>query len=84
MDGYFFQFDLEEKRVAKKESWHYGVRYFMTAVGSRVQIGDAYRHYLILEPRHWNRVLRIIKNDELDKSGVEALLALMETRQEAR
>ncbi len=52
---------------------HYAVRYYNTKSGTMVQIGDGYRHMLHLSAEHWNRILKIIKNDELDESGIKAI-----------
>lgn len=70
---YFFEFDLEKVKISKITTPHYAVRYYNAANGIMVEIGDGYRHELFLSAKHWNRILRIIKNDELDKSGIKAI-----------
>ena len=37
-----------------------------------VKVGD-YRHYIILEVKYWNRLLGIIRNNELDADGMKAI-----------
>ena len=70
---YFFEFNLETGKVSKDTIPQYAVRYYTTDKGPMVEIGDGYRHELFLDTKHWNRILRIIINDELDKSGIQAI-----------
>lgn len=74
MDPYFFEFDLQTGEISDDTRPHYAVRYRDTANGIIVNIGDGYRHDLDIEAKHWNRIIKIIKNDELDKSGINAIL----------
>jgi len=69
----YFEFDLETGKVSKNVTPHYGVRYYDTENGQMVEIGDGYRHELHIEAKHWNRIIGIIKNNELNKSGIEAI-----------
>jgi len=73
MDPYFFEFDLQTGKVSEDSVPHYAVRYYNTESGPMVLIGDGYRHKLRLNAKHWNRILKLIKNNELDESGVEAI-----------
>ncbi len=73
MNIHFFEFDLETGKKSKNTIPHYAVRYYNTENGRMVEIGDGYRHELHLSAEHWHRILRIIKNDELDKSGIKAI-----------
>ena len=74
MNLYFFEFDLEIAKISKNTIPHYAVRYYKTKNGVMVEIGDGYRHELHLSAKHWNRIIKIIKNDELDKSGIKAII----------
>lgn len=51
----------------------YAVRYYKFRNGTIVEIGDGYRHYIHISAKHWNRILKIIKYNELDKSGIKAI-----------
>ena len=73
MRNLFFEFNLETGKVAKSTAPHYAVRYCNGEEGTIVEIGDGYRHELFLEAEHWNRILKIIKDDELDQSGIKAI-----------
>lgn len=70
---YFFEFNLETGKVSKDTNWDYAVRYYNSENGPRVEIGN-YRYDSLLLPEHWNRILRIIKDEELDQSGIEAII----------
>lgn len=70
---YFFEFDLETGKTAKSTSPHHAIRYYNTENGPMVEIGDGYRHELFLEVRYWNRILQIIRDDELNQEGIEAI-----------
>jgi hypothetical protein len=74
MINYIFEFNLEENKVSKDTWGRYAVRYYETDIGIMVEIGDGYRHELHLEAKHWNRILRIIRDDELNESGVKAIV----------
>ena len=72
---YFFEFDLEKNKVAKITSAAtLGIRYYQSEEGPMVWIGDGYRHYMIIEGEYWNRILSMIHNDELDDTGVKAII----------
>ena len=71
--SYFFEFNLETGKVSKNTTPHYAVRYYRSKNDIMVEIGDGYRHELQIDAKHWNRILKIIKNDELDKSGIQAI-----------
>ena len=74
MDPYFFEFDLEIGEISADSVPHYAVRYYNTESGGHmVLIGDGYRHMLHLNAEHWNRILKIIKNNELDESGIKSI-----------
>ena len=36
-------------------------------------IGDGYRHEIIMDGKYWDRILKIIKNAELDEEGIKAI-----------
>ena len=75
-----FIYDLEENEEVKEkkgifgEGIFYGVRYYKTENGIMVHIGDVYRHEIILESKYWNRILRIIRDKEIDENGVNAIV----------
>lgn len=73
MSRCFFEFNLETGEISEDTMPNYAVRYYKSKNGTIVEIGDGYRHNLSLKAKHWNRILKIIKNDELDKSGVKAI-----------
>ena len=73
MSKYIFEFNLETGKVSKDTVPHYAIRYYKSKNGIIVEIGDGYRHTLYIIAKHWNRILKIIKNDELDKSGIKAI-----------
>ena len=72
-----FEYDLEEDKETADAGIHYAVRYVKGNVVF-VKVGDSYRHNIMIEPKHWNRLLRIIRNDELDSEGIYAIASLME------
>ena len=72
----FFEYDLEEARETKDAGIRFAVRFIRENV-TFVEIGDSYRHNVMIEPKHWNRLLKIIRNDELDSEGIAAILSLM-------
>ena len=37
-------------------------------------IGDGFRHNVHIQDYHWDRLLRIIKENQLDKSGIALIL----------
>lgn len=80
-----FIYNLEDKEEVKnidkyKRGVFYGIRYFKSNKGTIVELGDGYRHEMFLEAKYWNRILRIIKNDEIDKEGIDAVVfGLMKT-----
>ena len=71
-----FEYDLEEGKVSSDTGIRYAIRYVKADVVF-VEIGDSYRHNVMIEPKHWNRLLKIIRNDELDSEGIAAILSLM-------
>lgn len=73
MSYYFFEFDLETGKISSDTCPHYAVRYYRTKRGFIVDIGDGYRHNLHIDSKYWNRILKIIKKGELDKSGIKAI-----------
>ena len=80
MAGYVFEFDLEENKISKKTVPYYAVRYYATEKGILVEIGDGYRHEIRLKGKYWDRILKIVRNNELDDSGIKALIrGLMNT-----
>ena len=70
---YLFEFNLETGKIDKDTTPRYAVRYYKSKAGVIVEIGDGYRHNSHINANHWNRILKIIKNDELDKSGIWAI-----------
>ena len=71
-----FEYDLEEGKVSSDTGIRYAIRYVKADVVF-VEIGDSYRHNVMIKPKHWNRLLKIIRNDELDSEGIAAILSLM-------
>jgi len=71
-----FEYDLEEARETKDAGIHFAVR-FIQEDAAFVEIGDSYRHNVLIEAKHWNRLLKIIRNNELDSEGIAAILSLM-------
>ncbi|MBI4095612.1 MAG: hypothetical protein HY438_01990 [DPANN group archaeon] len=56
----------------------YAVRYRYTTSGSSIaEIGDGYRHECMIAGGYWNRLLKIIREEEVDASGLEAILSLL-------
>jgi len=53
------------------------VRYYKTNNGPVVEIGDGYRHGVFIDGKYWNRILKIIRDEELDKNGIKTVLNLM-------
>ncbi len=82
---YHFIYDFESDKVVKpipKEPFSdvgfYGVRYYETQAGPMAKVGDGISMTnIIIDGQHWNRFLRIIRDGELDISGLEAVLSLM-------
>lgn len=86
MAGYVFAYNLEKDEEIKNPKGilggiYYGVRYFCNEEGETyAEVGDGYRHEIFVDARYWNRILKIIKNKELDESGISALVrGLMRT-----
>lgn len=72
-----FAYDLEDGKEDRNISpVKYAVRYVKGDVVF-VEVGDSYRHNIMIDVKHWNRLLRIIRNDELDGEGIAAILSLM-------
>lgn len=74
MSEYVFEFNLETGKEEKNTWGVYAVRYYKSDESIKVEIGDGYRHQLRIDAIHWNRILRIIKNNELDKDGIDAVV----------
>ncbi len=73
MVDYVFEFDLEKGEISEDTFGKYAVRYYNTVNGKKVELGDGYRHEIYLEAKYWNKILRIIRDDELDKEGIRAI-----------
>jgi len=73
MSNYIFEFNLETGKVENDTIPRYAVRYYEIENGIMAEVGDGYRHMIKLDAKHWNRILKIIKNDELDKDGIKAI-----------
>lgn len=71
-----FEYDLEEDKETPDAGIHYAVRYVKGDV-IFVEVGDSYRHNIMIKPKHWNRLLKIIRNDELDREGLDVIASLM-------
>ncbi len=71
-----FEYDLEEGKETSDAGIHYAVRYTKGDV-LFVEVGDRYRHNIMIEARHWNVLLKVIRNDKLDREGIEAIISLM-------
>lgn len=75
---YTFIFNLEKGEAEDEDpSPSYAIKYYNPDSGEIVELGDGYRHEMFIEGDHWNRILRIIKNKELDEKGIEAIIGLM-------
>jgi len=74
MPEYIFEFDLETGKAEEKTWGIYGVRYYKSDEGIKVEIGDGYRHELRIDATHWNRILKVVKDSELDKEGIDAIV----------
>ena len=81
MTNYVFAYNLEKDEEIKNpkgligDGIYYGVRYFCDEKGEiYVEIGDGYRHEIFVDGNYWNRILKIIKNNELNESGISALV----------
>jgi len=73
--GYIFIFNLEKGKVVNGDSGtDYCIRYYKTDNESLVEIGDGFRHEIFIDEKYWNRLLKIIKNRELDITGIEAIV----------
>ena len=75
MINYNFIFNLETGKVCKKDPCpSYSIKYYNTKNGKMVEIGDGYRHEITINGKYWNRILKIIKDEELNKGGIEAII----------
>lgn len=74
MTKFIFEFDLRTAQKSKETLGQYAIRYFNSENGPIVEIGDGFRHEIYIKADYWNRILRIIKDDELDQSGIEAIV----------
>ena len=50
MVEYTFEFNLKTGSISNDTFGDYGVRYYKTEKGLMVEIGDGYRHNLLIEP----------------------------------
>ena len=73
-----FGYDLEKGKESIDTGIRYAVRYIKGDVVF-VEVGDSYRHNITIEAKHWNRLLRIIRNNELDREGIDAIISLIES-----
>ena len=75
---HFFAYDLRAGRVVEDpglddiSEWR--VRYFPHQNGNWATIGDGLRHTIWFQDYHWDRLLKIIREDELDQSGQDLIL----------
>ena len=69
-----FEFDLENGEISRDTWGHYAIRYYPSEAGMMVEVGDGYRHNIILEGKYWNKILRIIRDNELDEEGIKAII----------
>jgi len=70
-----FCYDLEGKKVVEGgNAPRYGVTYYKTTEGVMVEVGDGYRHNINLDSKYWNRLLLIIRNQELDEAGINVIV----------
>ena len=79
-----FIFDFESYCLIRAGSLqninHYCISYIKEGKGTWVEIGDGVRHYISLSGVFWNRILKIIKNKEIDDAGIDAIISgLMST-----
>ena len=74
MVDYIFQYDLEKNKTTDEDMFGtFAIKYYNTPNGKGVEIGNGYRYILQLEARYWNRILRIIRDGELDLEGIRAI-----------
>ncbi len=67
-----FEYDLEKGKESSDTGIKYAVRYIKGDTAF-VEVGDGYRHNIVIEAKHWNRLLKLIRNDELDGEGISAI-----------
>lgn len=82
--NYFFVYDLKTGEVVENPNedefgesndfGEYRVRYFPHADGNWATIGDGFRHNTYIQDYHWDRLLIIIKDNQLDQSGLDVIL----------
>jgi hypothetical protein len=79
VNDYLFNYILETRELGNPSEANsveaiYGVRYMRTEKGAIVEVGDGLRHTNYFSKKHWNRLLKIIQEDELDESGLDLIL----------
>ena len=73
-------FELMFKDKNNKEDSFYGVRYYKIKKEIIINIGDGFRHEIYIKGKYWNRILKIIKDDELDKNGIKSIIGGLMSR----
>lgn len=75
---HFFAYDLRSGRVVEDPGQddiaEWRIRYFPHQHGNWATIGDGLRHTVWFQDYHWDRLLQIIREDELDQSGQYLIL----------
>lgn len=76
MIEYIFVYDLEKERKCKDSLGfgRYEVRYYHTENGGRIEIGDGFRHNLIIESEYWNSIIGIIRGNKLNGRELDAIV----------
>ena len=74
----FFAFDLRSGNVVehphKIDLGEYRIRYTPYDNGNWATVGDGPHHTLWVQAEHWDRLLKIIKDEELDKSSRDMII----------
>jgi len=77
----YFEVNLKTGMVVDESDYQlfssHGCSVMYSHLGSNiyeVQVGDGHRHSMGFSKKYWNRLLRIITDDELDQSGMELII----------
>jgi len=76
MTKYTLEFNLRTKRVERNIQGDYAVRYFNSEGNTKVKLGHTNATGLTLDASNWNRFVRIIRNGEIDQTGMKAVMCL--------
>jgi len=76
MRNYTLEFNLGTRQIEKNIVDDYAIRYHKFNGDAKVEIGYTGVLGLTLEADQWNRLVRIIKTEEVDRTGVKAIMSL--------